>query len=206
VTLLATAAHVFDSMPGDNAVAVLRAKVKDGYARKETPFPIRKAGKALWVKHSEMDLAVLPFTLPPGTDIAPLDFSRIADVKAAETKKVRAGDDVFIPCYPVKAEGNAAGWAILRKASIASHPLAPLAAAKTIYLDYPAFGGDSGSPVVVVRDGKPLVVGVVLAMIRNTEKATTMFEERIIHTPLRLALVAQAPLVRQTVEQWRAKK
>jgi len=206
VTLLVTAAHVFDSFPGDSGVAVLRAKVKDDYARKETAFPLRKAGKPLWTKHPEVDVAVIPFALPAGTDIAPLDYARVADEKWAEGKKVRAGDDVFIPCYPAKAEGNPAGWAILRKGSIATHPLFPLASAKTIFIDYRHYGGDSGSPVVAVRDKKPLVVGLVFAMLRQTDKSATMFEERTTHTPLGLAMTVQAPVVRQTVELWRAKK
>jgi hypothetical protein len=206
VTLLITAAHVFEGMPGDIAVAVLRSKVKDGYVRKETPFAIRKGGKPLWTRHKEMDVAVLPFSLPAGTDIQPLDFARVAEAKWAEEKKVRAGDDVYVPCYPVKAEGNPVGWAILRKGSIATHPLTPVASAKTIFIDYSHFNGDSGSPVVVIRDKKPLVVGLVIAMLRQTDRSVSMFEERTVHTPLGLALTVQSPLIREAVEAWKGKK
>lgn len=205
-TVLVTAAHVFDSFPGEKANAVLRVKSKDSYTRKDTAFDIRKGGKALWTKHPEQDIAVMRFDLPAGVDIAPLPYDRIADAKWAEDKKIRAGDEVVVACYPLGFEGNAAGWAVLRKGSIASHPITPLASAKTFLLDYTNFGGDSGSAVTAVRDKKPLVVAMVLATVRNTLKTTTPFEERTVHAPLGLAIAVQAPLVRQTVEQWRGKK
>src|SRR5262249_55559828 len=135
-------------------------------------------------------------------------LDQIADEAAFKAKQVRVGQDAWIPCFPARLESNPAGWPILRRGSIASHPLAPTKAQKTFLLDYSAFGGDSGAPVVVLTDVKrgqgkeqrPLVVGLVFGMNRQTDKATLPFEERIMHTPLALAVVVHAPFIRETID------
>ncbi|MDP1796412.1 MAG: hypothetical protein Q8K78_02980 [Planctomycetaceae bacterium] len=118
---------------------------------------------------------------------------------------MRVGQDVFVPCFPAQVEANSAGWPLLRKGSLATHPLMPVARTPTMFVDYSHFGGDSGAPLVATVNGEPLVVGLVFAMLRQTDKTTMPFEERTLHTPLGLAIAAQAPLIRQTIEAWEAK-
>jgi hypothetical protein len=45
-----------------------------------------------------------------------------------------------------------------------------------------------------------LIVGLVLGMERQTDKVSMPFEERTVHYPLGLAIVAHSEIIRQTVE------
>jgi hypothetical protein len=161
----------------------------------------RDGDKVLWAKHPELDVAALRVDVPKGVDLAPFPFDRVADESWAKRKKVRAGQDVFVPCFPVRLEANPAGWPLLRKGSIASHPLTPAAGAKTILVDYAHFEGDSGAPLVAYPDGEPLVVGLVFALMRHTNTVTSPFEERKSHFPLDLAVAVQSPFVRDVIEK-----
>ncbi|NDH95177.1 MAG: hypothetical protein EBZ13_11740, partial [Planctomycetia bacterium] len=125
---------------------------------------------------------------------------QIASAKLAEDNKLHVGQEVFIPCYPAKLEANKAGWPILRKGSIATYPLTPLNSARTIFIDYSHFGGDSGSAVVAIIDDEPVVVALVFAMQRQSDRMVMPFEERTVHTPLGLAIAVQAPIIRSTIE------
>ena len=53
-----------------------------------------------------------------------------------------------------------AGWPVLRRGMIATHPLSPVASVPTMLVDIRSFGGDSGGPLFVLVDGKPHVAGV----------------------------------------------
>lgn len=199
--VLVTAAHVLAEMKGPECTLVLRAQAEGGaFARREVTLRIREGEKPLWVRHPDVDAAALFVTLPEGVDLKPFDYGQLADARPAAEGKIRVGLEVFVPCFPARLEANPAGWPVLRRGSIATHPLVPLAAAKTILVDYSEFGGDSGAPVVIQNGAEPLVVGLVIAMQRQTDKSSTPFEERTVHTPLGLAVVVQSPLVRGTVE------
>ena len=199
--VLVTAAHAFENMKAADCTIVLRAQGKGGaLVRKEITVPIREGQKPLWVRHPEMDVAAIFIAVPDGVDMKPFEYRQLADASWAADRKIRVGQKVYIPCFPARLEANPAGWPILRSGSIATHPLTPLAAAKTILVDYPEFGGDSGAPVVTCDGKEPVVVGLVAAMQRQTDKSTTPFEERTVHTPLGLAIVVQSPFLRETVD------
>jgi hypothetical protein len=199
--VLVTAAHVFDDLKGADCTLILRAPGKNNaIIRKEVSLPIREGKQPLWVKHPDMDVAALPLDVPEGIDVKAFRLEQIADEKWAAERKIRVGQDVCIPCFPAQIEANKAGWPILRKGSIATHPLTPLTSAKTMYVDYSHFGGDSGAPVVLYDGKQPIVVGLVIAMQRQTDKSSTPFEERTVHTPLGLAIAVQSPFIRQTIE------
>ena len=201
---LVTAAHVLTDIEGEKCTVVFRARGKgEEFVRLETDVVIRDGKKPLWVRHPDVDIAVLAVTIPDRADVKPFGEHQIASTKMAEERKVRVGQDVHIPCFPVTLEANSAGWPILRKGSIASHPLTPLASAKTIYVDYTNFNGDSGAPVVATIENEPSVVGLVIGMQRFTNKTSTPFEERTVHIPLGLAVVVQSPLISQTLVEWR---
>lgn len=205
-TVLVTAGHVFDEIAGDKCKLVFRAADSEGgFVRKETETAVKEGDKKLWVRHPMTDLAVLGVDIPEGVDVQPFTLNQVADVRHVEDRLVRVGQEVFIPCFPAQVEANPAGWPILRKGSLATHPLTPVARTPTMFVDYSHFGGDSGAPVVATVNGEPLVVGLVFAMLRQTDKSATAFEERTHHTPLGLAIAAQAPLIRQTIEAWKTR-
>jgi hypothetical protein len=205
-SLLVTAAHVFDGMKGEKCTAVFRLIDRDrGFGRKQVNLTIRKGADPLWVRHPKLDIAVLPVDLPEGVDVKPYDDRQIADGKFADEGKFGVGQDVYVPCFPAQLEANAAGWPILRRGSIASHPLTPVSSVQTMLVDYSSFNGDSGAPVVMWLEKEPIVVGIVSAMHRQTDKTTTPFEERTVHTSLGLGIAVQSPFIRQTIEEWRKK-
>ncbi len=198
--VLVTANHVFDAMKTPDFTIAYRAPAKDGtFARKEAKARHRDGDKALWVRHPELDAAALRVTVPDGVDLEPFPFDRVADGSWAAGKKVRAGQDVFVPCFPVRLESTPAGWPLVRKGSIATYPLTP--AAKTMLIDYSHFEGDSGAPAVAYPDGKPLVVGLVFALVRHTTTTVSPFEERKSHVPLDLAIAVNAPHLRDVIER-----
>jgi hypothetical protein len=199
--VLVTAGHAFDSPDRLECKLVLRHRQEDGsYERSEFPVALRRDGKALWKKHPDFDVAALPIELPEGAEAAPFSLDQIADERALTDKKVRVGQDVWVPCYPAGLEGNPAGWPLLRKGSIASHPLVPVSWAKMLAVDMTVFGGDSGAPVVAVVNDAPLISGMVIGMHRQTDKSTLPYEEKIIHTPMGVAIAVQAPFIRQTID------
>jgi len=204
---LVTAAHVLEGMAGGECQLMLREARPDGtFVRRETTIPIRENQTPRWRKHTEQDLAALPVTLPENVAVSPFRFAELADEPAILAKRVRVGQSVWIPSFPAKMEANEAAWPVLRQGVIASYPLAPVQVTKTFLVDVRTFGGDSGAPVVVLpasdghADGEILIAGLVLGMHRQTDKATLPFEELTFHTPLGLAVVAQAHFIRETME------
>lgn len=205
-TVLVTAAHVLDEINGPTGKLVLRSgNFQDGYQRREVELSVRNGDERLWMPHPAADLAVIGVTLPEDVDVQPYELRQIAEPKHLTEKRVRVGQDVLIPCYPAQVEANAAGWPILRRGMLATHPLAPVERTPTMFVDYSHFGGDSGAPVIATVNDEPLVVGVVFAMLRVTDKTTTTFEERTMHMPMGLGIAVQGPLIRQTIEAWKAK-
>ena len=197
-----TAAHVFDSFPEPECRLMLREKKDDGnYERRATSVKIRGDNKPLWTRHPDLDIAALPIELPEKVDVLPFSLDQIAEEKLAAEKKLRVGSEVWIPCFPAQLEANGAGWPITRKGTIASHPLAPLAAARTIMVDYSHFGGDSGAPIVAIVENKPVVIALTFAMARQSDRTVTPFEERTVHMPLGIALAIQSPYIRETIEK-----
>lgn len=199
--VMLTAAHAFESMKGGQCKVILRAKNGSGPSvRQEVAVRVRAEDQPLWQRHPEMDVAAIRFDLPDDADMTPFDYAQLADETWAADGRVRVGQDVWIACFPAQLQANGVGWPILRRGSIATFPLAPLAEAKTILIDYSHFGGDSGAPVVAWDGKRPVVVGLVIAMQRQTDKTSTPFEERTVHTPLGLAIAVQSPFLRETVD------
>lgn len=202
--VLVSAAHTFENMQGETATAVLRAAAGAGWERRDTPVTIRSGKTPNWVRHPKADVAVLPWTVPAGVDLQPFPLASIALAADFDTGRVAVGQRVRVACFPAQTEANAAGWPVLRTGSIASHPLAPAATLERLFLDYAHYGGDSGSAVVVDEpDAVGRVIGVVVAMQRQTDRVTSPFEEKTVHTPLGLAITVPSPLLRETVDRWR---
>ncbi|MFM8892478.1 MAG: trypsin-like serine peptidase [Planctomycetia bacterium] len=203
-TLLATAAHVFDGTAGGAATLTFRATDESGESvRREVQVPLKEGDRTLWMRHPKADVAVIALALPAGVDARPFTLEEIADTERIESGAVRLGRSVRVACYPAQVEGHPAGWPVLRHGSIASHPLLPVAAVATFYVDYSQFGGDSGAAVVIDDDGKPVVAGVVVGMKRQSDRTSSPFEQRTVHTPLDLAVTVHPLLLRETIEAWR---
>lgn len=205
--LLVTAAHVLANNQAATCSASFRAAVGPaGFERREVRIPIREGGRPLWEKHPGADVAVIAVVPPADADLGSFVVEDLADRARIESGVVAAGRRVWVACFPAQLESNRAGWPILRQGTIASHPLLPLEATPTIFLDYSHFGGDSGAAAVLDDGGRPVVVGVVVGMQRQTDRITSPFEERTTHTPLGLAITVQAALVRDTIEAWSRKR
>ena len=199
--ILATAAHVLEQMSGDDCEIFLRRKEDDGhYSRQPLTIAIRNLGKPLWTRHPDVDLSSLFLDLPEGVLFNPIPFEMVADEVRVIDRTIRAGKETWIPCYPAKLEANDAGWPVLRHGSIASHPLVPVKSVRTMLVDYKNFGGDSGAPVVMIVNNRPLVIGIVSGMHRQTDRSNLPFEERTMHTPMGLSIVTQAAYLRETIE------
>lgn len=202
--VLVTAAHAFEQMPGATCVVVLRESDERGrFVRREVELAIRDGEKPLWVSHPEVDVAVIGVALPEGVAVEPFSEDQVGEAALAEERKVRVGQEVFVACFPAKTEANAAGFPVLRRGVIATYPLTPVGDVKTMFVDYSQFGGDSGAAVVTSVEGEPTVVGLVIAMQRQTDRVVMPFEERTMHTPLGLAIAVQSPLIRDTIKLWR---
>jgi hypothetical protein len=170
------------------------------FSRKEVSVSIRSGNALLWKKHPEMDVAAMRVVLPDDAAVKPFDINQLAAESILQEWKIRVGQQVSIPCFPAKLEANEAGWPILRRGFVATHPLTPVKSVRTILIDANTFGGDSGAPVVVTSEDKSLVIGLALGMLRQTDSASLSFEQLTFHTPLGLAIVVQAPFIRETIE------
>ncbi len=194
---LATAAHVMNDFKGEICQVVYRT---EGGKRKEGNLKIRNGEKALWKRHETLDVAVIEWRMPEDADCLPFPFDRIATEDVAQKGIIGVGREICIPCYPIKIEANPSGWPLLRRGTIASHPLTPLKSAQTFLVDSSSFGGESGAPVVAWEGKDVLVVGVIIGMQRQTDRTKTPLEERISHLPLGLGIAVQSPYLRALLE------
>jgi hypothetical protein len=205
VVIVVTAAHALEQAAGSECRIVMRERRADGsFVRKEVPLAIRSGENPLWVKHPDEDVAAIKLRLPPGVACRSLHFDQLARPEDFTKGRIRLGSDAWVFCFPAQLEANDAGFPVLRHGSIASLPLMPLSSNRTLLVDCNTFGGDSGAPVMVGERGaiQPLglIVGLVLGMQRQTDKVSMPFEERTVHHPLGLAIVAHSEIIRQTVE------
>lgn len=201
--VLVTAAHVFDQAAGDGAALVLRKRLPDEtYARLDMPLVIRQQGQPLWSKHPRADVAVMRVKLPAECALKPLPRTALAGDPQAKDDRFQTGSGVRVLTYPAQLAANDAGFPILRGGLVASYPLQPVEKHPTFIIDASAFGGDSGGPVFVAGENKPpLIVGLVSGQHRQTEVVRTVYEERVIHHSLGLAIIVQGPLIRETIDQ-----
>jgi hypothetical protein len=204
--ILATAAHVLDQMPDEECEVVFRTgSVEQGFHRLAKPIKIRNGNNPIWKRHPEVDVAAMPIELPESAYVKPLAIEQLVTEAQLNDRTIHVGQETWVGCFPAKLESNEAGWPILRRGSIATFPLIPVKTAKTIMIDYKVFGGDSGAPIAVIHDGKPLIIGVASSMQRQTDRSTMPFEERTMHTPMGLSIAVQAEYLRDTIQLVRSK-
>lgn len=173
-TILITARHVFDRMPGDKVKVGFRAETVDGDWR-YAPVSVRirgAEGEPLWTAHPLQDVAAIP--LPGGVARAAIPAAELASGKVLDALALEPGAEMMVLGYPQGFSANAAGFPILRSGRVASYPLTPPTRYPTYLLDFSVFAGNSGGPVYVVRsiNGRPpavTVTGILTQELRLKE-------------------------------------
>lgn len=155
-TVLVTANHVFQKMPGENARIGYRIANADGsWSYSPKPLRIRDgAGGELWTHHPNRDVAAISIKAPPEFAKAALPLGYLAADDTFDTYRVGAGDEMMALGFPRGLSANAAGFPILRSGRVASYPLGPAKTFPTFLLDFSVFPGNSGGPVFVNRQPK----------------------------------------------------
>jgi hypothetical protein len=148
-TILVTANHVFDKMPGANARIGYRIANADGsWSYSPQPLKIRDgAGHPLWTHHPSRDVAALAITAPEAFAKAAIPEDYLAADDTFSKYQVGAGDEMMALGFPRGLAANPAGFPILRAGRVASFPIAPAKIFPTFLLDFAVFPGNSGGPV-----------------------------------------------------------
>jgi S1-C subfamily serine protease len=211
--VLITAAHVLNEMKTDDAVLFLRRK--DAELFKKLPFSIkiRNKGAPLWTSHPEADVAVMYVRLPKEADLLLISSDLLATDAMLEQFGVHPGDRLSCLGYPLGAEGNDAGFPILRTGYIASYPLTPAKKVKVFLFDFNVFPGNSGGPVYFVDHNRAyggatylgttvqFLAGLVSAQQVMPEEIKSLGETRQLQHQLGLGVVIPASLIREAVER-----
>lgn len=200
---LVTAAHSLERIKADTATLVLRRRKPDGrYERLDLAIVLRRDGKPSWVRHPEEDVAVLRLEGPLPVPVRPLPESAIADETALADAGLGTCSPIFVLTYPQRFEANDAAFPVARQGIVADAPFLPTQPHHRYLADFTAFAGDSGGPVFVRgKDGRPLLIGIVLSQFYHDETVKTEYEERTIHHPLNLGSVLYPQFVRDTIDR-----
>ena len=148
-TVLVTAAHVFNKMPGPTATIGFRVENADGSWRyAPAPLTIRDShGHDLWTRNPNRDVAVIAITAPPEFARAAIPEDWLATDDTFQHYALGPGDEMLALGFPEGLSANEAGFPILRSGRVASFPLQPSSAFPTFLMDFNVFPGNSGGPV-----------------------------------------------------------
>jgi len=158
-TVLVTANHVFERMPGTEAHIGYRTQGKDGGWRYDPqPVIIRDASGELWRHDPAHDVAAIEIKAPEAFAKAAIPLAWLAGGDTFAKYDIGPGDEMLVLGYPQGLSANSAGFPILRSGRVAS-PIEPGAVNPTFLLDFRVFPGNSGGPVFIGgalrRDGEP---------------------------------------------------
>lgn len=199
-TVLVTAGHVLDDMPGPTARIGYRVQDAAGiWHFSLQPLAIRQPGGApLWRRNPDHDVAVIAIQAPPEFARAAIPESWLADEAAIQAAGIGPGDQMYDLGYPQGLAANSDGFPIVRVGWVASYPLVPISRYQTFLLDFRVFNGNSGGPVFITSDtrrrsGAPDVKAEFVAGMLTQQ--TRVGDER-----LELGIVVQAEFVRQTID------
>jgi S1-C subfamily serine protease len=155
-TVLVTANHVLQKMPGATARIGYRVSNADGsWSYSPQQVKIRDTdGHELWTHHPNRDVAAITIKAPAEFAKAALPEKYLAGDDTFDTYQVNAGDEMMALGFPRGLSANAAGFPILRSGRVASYPLGPAKVFPTFLLDFSVFPGNSGGPVFISRASK----------------------------------------------------
>lgn len=155
-TVLITANHVLQKMPGATARIGYRISNADGsWSYSPQQVKIRDGdGHELWTHHPNRDVAAITIKAPAEFAKAALPMNYLAADDTFDKYQVNAGDEMMALGFPRGLSANSAGFPILRSGRVASYPLAPAKVFPTFLLDFSVFPGNSGGPVFVSRGSK----------------------------------------------------
>ncbi len=194
---LVTAAHVLSNARGETSILVLRKTDADGrYQRLDQTIPIREGEKDLWTKHPEQDIAAMRLTLPAGT----LESNAILPLSALESPGLTYGGQIIVLTYPKRLESSPAGFPVARQGIVASFPLRP-SDDPVFMIDFTAWDGDSGGPVVLDRPDGPVIAGLAISRIHHNETIETETESRKVKHALGLGKALHSSLILDTIRQ-----
>jgi V8-like Glu-specific endopeptidase len=202
-TVLITANHVFQKMPGGTAKIGYRIANADGsWSYSPQPLKIRDdAGHELWTHHPSRDVAAIAIKAPPEFAKAAIPQGYLAGDDTFNKYQVNAGDEMMALGFPRGLSANAAGFPILRSGRVASYPLGPAKVFPTFLLDFSVFPGNSGGPVFVSRS---LPTGPVVnasdAPAENGFIAGLLTQQvELNNERLEIGIVTQAKYIRETI-------
>jgi S1-C subfamily serine protease len=152
-TVLVTANHVFQKMPGGEARIGYRVANPDGsWSYTPQTLRIRDAqGGRRWTQHPSRDVAAISIVAPPEFARAAIPESWLAQDDTFSQLQVGAGDEMMALGFPRGLAANQAGFPILRAGRVASFPVAPAKIFPTFLLDFSVFPGNSGGPVFMAQ-------------------------------------------------------
>jgi hypothetical protein len=150
-TVLVTANHVFDKMPGTEAHIGYRDQSKDGGWRFDPqPVTIRSSTGEMWTHHPTRDVAAIVVKAPPQFAKAAIPLTWLAKDETFTGYNIGPGDEMMVLGYPEGFSADAAGFPILRSGRVASL-VQPAALSPTFLLDFRVFPGNSGGPVFMAE-------------------------------------------------------
>lgn len=199
-TVLVTADHVFEKMPGDQATIGYRIQDSGGawhYAPEK--ITIRNHGKPVWTRHQNRDVAAITITAPPAFAKAAIPMNWLAGDDPFRQRGLGPGDVMLALGFPQGLSANSAGFPILRSGHVASYPLGPSSSFPTFLLDFRVFPGNSGGPVYV--DGDPASSGAEGQPLTPFIAGMLTQEVEVGDENLGIGIVTQAKFIRETVAE-----
>jgi V8-like Glu-specific endopeptidase len=203
-TVLITANHVLQKMPGANARIGFRISNPDGsWSYSPQQLKIRdKDGQELWTHHPSRDVAAINIKAPAQFAKAAIPLAYLAADETFADYKVNAGDEMMALGFPRGLSANAAGFPILRSGRVASYPLAPAKIFPTFLLDFSVFPGNSGGPVFMTR---PAAKSSAVTEVATAEPATGFIaglltqQVELNNERLEIGIVTHAKYIRETI-------
>jgi hypothetical protein len=204
--VLVTAAHVFQTMSGDEATIVLREHANDGpWVARPATLRIRDKDKPLWLQHPTQDVAVLP--LPVELNVTSIPVSLLATQHDWDTNPPEPGSTIRAVGYPHASvfKPSPAGFPLVRIGCIASYPVAPGPSNPTFLVDYNTFEGDSGGPLYYEPStpGESLlkIAGLVQGQHFLDERYQLVYASGLVKKQLGLAIVVSSLSIIETLTQ-----
>lgn len=202
-TVLVTANHVLQKMPGETARIGYRISNPDGsWSYSPQPVKIRDgSGGALWTQHPNRDVAAITIKAPPEFAKAALPVDYLASDDTFDRYRVGAGDEMMALGFPRGLSANAAGFPILRSGRVASYPVAPAQIFPTFLLDFSVFPGNSGGPVFVSRQARSETGVTQVADQKDPGFIAGLLTQQVElnNERLEIGIVTHAKYVRETI-------